>query len=122
MEKISAKKLASVVLSAASTIRKLAAERDSWRKVAEERMTHDEAVKVAAAMEERGLVGSISRDELISSLEKAASEGRLDVIKEAVELVGPNMDEKIASMRELNGGSRYTHSRSAFESFILSGD
>lgn len=118
MEKVSYQKIHQVLTTVPETLRKLAAERDYWKKEATERMTHDEVIKVAQAMEEKGCVGNVSRDQLIADLEKAASEGRLDNIRAAVDMMAPDMGEKLAT---LSNNDVHAQGHTAFESFLLGG-
>lgn len=98
MEKLSAEQVQQVLDQVPGTLRKLAAERDFWKKEAQARMNRDEAEKVASAMQEKGINADVPFKDLVDQLEKAASTGRLEKIAEAVDMVGPNMGEKIAQL------------------------
>ena len=93
----------------------LAAARDALIKVASERdvavhqlgranaklamvKTRLECEKVAAQMHEKGINTDQNFTDLVEDLEKAAGEGRLPVITEAVSMTAPNMGTKIASI------------------------
>ena len=93
----------------------LAAARDALIKVASERdaavehankldiklaSVHQrlECEKVAAQMHEKGINADQDFAELVDDLEKAADEGRLPVIQEAVKMSAPQMGTKIASI------------------------
>lgn len=119
MNKLSAEQINQVFSQVPGTLRKLAAERDFWKQEAETRMQHDEATKVASMMHEKGINADVPIKDLIEQLEKAASNGRLPQIAEAVEMVGPDMGTKIASLT--NDENRAQGGSSAFESFILGG-
>ena len=89
-------KVASVLLDAAHALRQVTKERD----VLAEKMAHierrQEAIKVADAMQDKGVNSDRRRDELIGELEKAADDGRLTAIREAVELVGQDMTRNVS--------------------------
>lgn len=57
-----------------------------------------ECEKVAAQMHEKGINADQDFAELVDDLEKAAGEGRLPVIQEAVKMSAPQMGAKIASI------------------------
>lgn len=119
MKKLSAEQVQSVLSQVPGTLRKLAAERDFWKKEAESRMQRDEAEKVAHAMHEKGISVDVPINELVEQLEKAAQSGRLEKIAEAVDLVGPNMGQKIASLT--NDENHTSGGSSEFERFLLGG-
>lgn len=108
MQKISSQQIQEVLSAVPGALRKMAAERDYWKKEAESRMRRDDAEKVARAMHDKGINGDTEFEELVSQLEKAAEQGKLDNIAQAVEMVGPNMGQKIASLtgEEHSAGSQ----------------
>lgn len=116
MNKVSSAQVQAVIGAVPGVIRGLAEERDFWRKEAQSRMRRDDAEKVASAMHDKGIQMDVPFEQLVDSLEKAASYGKLEQIAEAVDLVGPNMGEKIAS---LSDGGHLQGGVSAFERFIL---
>ncbi len=71
-----------------------------------------ECEKVAAQMHEKGINADQDFAELVDDLEKAASEGRLPVIQEAVKMSAPQMGAKIASINNdetsVAGGDQLT--------------
>jgi len=86
MQKISSQKIAQVVKSAKEAIVSLAAERNKLAsEVAELRRLRD-VEKLASDMHERGARMDVTHPELVDELLKAANDGRLDVIKEALDL------------------------------------
>ena len=89
-------KVATVLRDAAHAIRQVTRERD----VLAEKVAHierrQEAIKVAEAMQEKGVNTDRAHDDLVAELEKAATEGRLSTIREAVELVGPDMTRSVS--------------------------
>lgn len=96
MEKISHQKIAEVLADAAATIRQVTQERDAAvEKLAALELRQD-VEKLASAMLEKG-ISDAPKEVLIEQLEKAASEGRLDRLRDAVNLVGPDMWSKLAS-------------------------
>ena len=93
MNKISAEKIAAVLTEVPSTLRALDEERNEWRDRALEAegrlVKHAEQqriVKIAVAMEKKGLDAGRSLEERCGLLEKKAAEGRLDAIEEAIEM------------------------------------
>jgi len=111
----------------------LAAARDALMKVASER---DEAVskiahlegkldmvrvrleceKVAAQMHEKGINADQDFTDLVEDLEKAAEDGRLPVIQEAVNMTAPDMGTKTAF---INNDEYSGSGPSQFEQFIV---
>lgn len=119
MKKLSAEQVQSVFGQVPETLRKLASERDFWRNEAQTRMRRDECEKVAHAMHEKGISVEVPFADLVNQLEKAAESGRLEKIAEAVDLVGPNMGQKIASLTNDEGHAQ--GGSSSFEQFLLGG-
>ncbi len=96
-------KEAQVLIAARDALIKVASERDEAiveneqlkSKLAMVR-TRLECEKVAAQMHEKGINTDQDFTDLVDDLEKAAGEGRLPVIQEAVKMTAPNMGTKIA--------------------------
>lgn len=114
MEKISAEQLLAVFGEAPTVIRKLASERDmalAERDEAKAKLAaydrRDTVEKIANAMIEKGLDRGVSREELVSGLEALAEQGKLAEVQHAVDLVGPDMGQKIASVYQ-EGLPNYT--------------
>ncbi len=91
-------KIAQVLADAGQTLRKVASERDvaiAENTELKEKLASVETrllcEKVAAEMHEKGLRHDTEFPELVDDLEKAASEGKLPVIQEAVKMAAPNM-------------------------------
>jgi hypothetical protein len=120
MNKLSSQQVQQVLSEVPGTLRKLAAERDHWRKEAEMRMRRDEAEKVAHEMHNKGINADVSIDRLVESLEKAAESGTLGDIARAVDMVGPDMSEKIASLTSNTDVNAHS-GISGFERYILGG-
>lgn len=118
-EKLSSAQVQEVLGSVPGVIRGLVEERNFWRKEAQVRMRQDEAEKVATAMHDKGISTDVSYDDLVNQLEKAAETGKLEKIAEAVDLVGPNMGQKIASLTDDTGRSQ--GGSTEFERFIMGG-
>lgn len=98
-------KEAQVLTAARDALIKVASERDEVTrerdalkmKLAQVR-TRLECEKVAAQMHEKGINTDQDFTDLVDDLEKAAYDGRLPIIKEAVKMQAPNMGTKIASI------------------------
>ena len=121
MHKLSSDQLQQVLDAVPGTLRSLAAERDYWKKEAHSRMLREDAEKVAHAMHEKGINTDVSIDSLVEKLEKAAAEGKLGQIADAVDMVGPDMGLKIASLT--NDGSSVASGvvQNELERFIMGG-
>lgn len=121
MDKLSSDQLQQVLDAVPGTLRSLAAERDYWKKEAHSRMLREDAEKVAHAMHEKGINTDVSIDSLVEKLEKAAAEGKLGQIADAVDMVGPDMGLKIASLT--NDGSSVASGvvQNELERFIMGG-
>lgn len=115
MPELNKEKVARVLADASVALKSVATERD---KLAEENALlkrHFEAQKTAAAMHYKGLNLDVDYPTLVIELEKAAEAGRLPVIQEAVEMVGPNMGH----LGILTSDETHAGGSNAFESFIL---
>lgn len=104
-------KTAQVLLDSARLVRTLTVERDNaLAKVAEAQLKEAayirrvQAEKVAMQMHQKGINTDIEFPSLVSSLEKAAEEGKLATIEEAVGMVGPDMSFKTASIHDMPMG------------------
>jgi hypothetical protein len=97
MQKISAEKIAAVLTEVPGTLRALDEERNAWRDRAldaegqlAKHAQQQRIVKIASAMETKGLDAGRSMEERCALLEKKAAEGRLDAIEEAIEMSPAN--------------------------------
>jgi len=112
-------KVARVLADSAQALRSVSAERDKLASENYQMKRHFEAQKLAGAMHAKGINLDVDTDTLVSNLEKAAEDGRLPAIQEAVEMVAPNMGitgtGTITSDEAFRGGSN------SLESFILGG-
>jgi len=117
MEKISHDKVAEVLNDAATALRSVTAERDELRTKVAQYERRAEAEKVAHEMQSKG-ISNEPFEQLVTNLEKMAESGKLGEIKNAVNLVGPDMGRKLASLTNDNqshvGGSD-------LESFLTGG-
>ena len=75
-----------------------------------------EAAKLASVMHDKGIRMDTDFGDLVLELEKAAEDGRLPIIKEAVEMVAPNMGGMNGS---LVSDERSGNGSTSFESYIL---
>lgn len=121
MNKMSSDQLQQVLDAVPGTIRALASERDYWKKEAQFRMTHEAAEKVAHAMHEKGINTEIPINDLIETLEKAAAQGKLEKIADAVEMVGPDMGQKIAHLTGDDSTASSGAVSNDFERFLMGG-
>lgn len=87
-----------VLLKVASERDNLTRERDALKMKLAQVHTRLECEKVAAQMHEKGINTDQDFADLVDNLEKAAYEGRLPIIQEAVQMQAPNMGTKIASI------------------------
>lgn len=91
---------AQVLVDAADVLRKTAQvvrERDSALAALNEVLLAGEVEKVASDMERRGITRGLTGSELREHIHKEASAGRLDVIKEAVAMIGTDMSFQVDS-------------------------
>ena len=118
MEKLSSEQVTALLEDAAHNLRKVAAERDTLLQEVASLRRHQDAEKLASVMQEKGLHQDWSREDLVQHLEKAAQQdpGRYNTIREAVDLIGPDMGAKIAS---LGGGTQPAGGLHPFEQYIL---
>ena len=115
-------KIAKVLADASSTLVKVASERDSAVKENTQlkaKLAHItqrlEVEKLAAQMHDKGLHSDMDFEQLVSDLEKEASEGRLPVIQEAVKMSAPNMGRSF----HINHDEARGTGGSDFERFIV---
>lgn len=121
MKKLSANQVVAVLAEAPEALTKLAAERDHWQDRAvkaeakvQEYETSSRLNKIASKIEEKNLEPSRSRKELVEMLEKKASEGRLAVVEEAVDM--SVAQRPLGTLSEFSGNNS---SSSELESYIL---
>lgn len=116
MAELNKEKMAKVLADAGVMLKSVAAERDKLASENALLKRHFEAQKLASVMHEKGLNLDVDYETLVGELEKAAEAGRLPVIQEAVEMVGPNMGSigTLSSDDVASGGGS-----NPLESFIL---
>ena len=119
--KVSAAAAAEVFRDAATALRKQASYISELEGELAARTQRDRVTKLAAAMHEKGLELDVDANDLADRLEKAASAGKLDAIEAGVELVGPDMGQKLASLTNNNNidDGTGTPGTSDFERFIV---
>lgn len=115
MDKQSTIKAAQVLADAAAVIRQVTTERDDALAKLASIEQQQEAEKVASVMREKGLG---NEDQIREVIEKAASQGRMAVLKEAVDLAGPDMWKKTAQLSDDRRGT--TGTGSDLENYLLS--
>lgn len=115
MQKLSSDKIAQVLSDTQQVLLSVVSERDKLAAEVSTLRTHAEAEKLASVMHEKGIHADTTHEQLVEDLEKAASEGRFSVIKEAVDMMAPNMG-LTASLRNDDGGGT---GASQLENFLL---
>jgi hypothetical protein len=108
MQKISSDKVAEVLADASRALRTVAAERDAAVTKLAKMEQRADAEKVASSMHHKGHRLDTEFSSLADEMEKAAEQGRLPIIKEALDMMAPNMGFKTASIRSdetTSGGS-----------------
>lgn len=96
--KISHAQMAEVMSDAATTLRKQAARITELEGALTSRDQRDRVEKLAAHMHSKGLELDVSAADLADRLEKAAAAGKLEAIEVGVDLTGPDMGSKLASL------------------------
>lgn len=98
-------KVAQVLVDAAAGMRQLKEERDAAIKLAADSHSKMETIerrleaeKTAAEMHRKGINLDTDFSDLADTLEKAATEGKLETIQHAVDMVGPDMGVKTAAI------------------------
>lgn len=115
MQKLSSDKIAEVLADTQQVLLAVCSERDKLAaEVSQLRMRAD-AEKLASTMHEKGVHLDTPFESLVEDLEKAASEGRFSVIKEAVDMMAPNMGLNASLRNDDVGGT----GASALETFLL---
>lgn len=106
MDKLSAAQQCEILEEVPRVLREMAAERDLYKEAFLKGATRQRIEKVASQMVEKGLKSGSVKD-VADSLEKQAQAGalNLDVIDQAVELVGPDMGKHAHISDELSGSA-----------------
>lgn len=97
MDKISNAQIAEVMTDAAATLRTQQATITDLQDKLASKERRDRVEKLAAEMHRKGFELDTKVDDLADRLEKAAST-ELDVVEHAVDLVGPDMGQKLAQL------------------------
>jgi hypothetical protein len=118
MDKVSNEQRAQVIADAANTLRAQQAYIGELEDKLASVQRRDRVEKLAATMHSKGLELDVSATDLADTLEKAAVAGKLETVEQAVDLVGPDMGRKLASINEEVGAGSGAAS-SALESFIV---
>lgn len=115
MDKISHEQIQMLLTEAPTVLRKLAEERDFYKEKAACLERRDHAEKVAFAMHNKGIDTDVAFEDLVTRLEKVAEQGKLEEWERSVEMVGPNMGVKTASVSD----ETVSTSSSDFERYIM---
>lgn len=118
MNKISNAQVAEVLTDAATTLRAQQAYIGELETKLASKEHRERAEKLAGVMHGKGLELDVSASDLADRLEKAAAANKLDVLETAVDLVGPDMGSKLASIIN-DDGQGVSSAASALESFII---
>lgn len=101
--KISSAQMAEVFRDASTALRAQAAHIHELETKLASRDQRDRVTKLASEMHRKGLELDVDAGELADRLEKAAEAGKLDAIEVGVDLVGPDMGQKLASLTNDDG-------------------
>ncbi len=118
MDKISHAQIAEVLTDASATLRAQQAYIGELETKLASKEQRDRVEKLASEMHRKGLELDTSVSDLADRLEKAASANKLDAIEQAVDFVGPDMGQKLASITNDESGSSPAAS-SDLERFIV---
>ena len=117
MDKLSKAQVAQVMETVGPTLRKLASERDHAMAMLSAYERQNEAEKVASVMIQKGAT-SEPYERVVAQMVKAAEMGELDTIRKALDMSGPDMGDKVASL--VDDEHRYSAaSATDFERFIV---
>ena len=116
MQKIASDKVAEVLADASRALRTVAAERDEALSKLSSIERRVEAEKVASAMHQKGHRLDTEISTLSDEMEKAAEQGRLPIIREALDMMAPNMGFKTASLQT---DEKSSVSSSDFKRFVM---
>ena len=98
MEKISHEEVLKFASEAPGIIRQLASERDTALAKLASFEQRQAVEKLAAQMHEKGISQHVAVSDLADQLEGWAAQGKLAEVTRAVEMVGPDMGQKIAQV------------------------
>ena len=118
MDKLSNAQLAEVIADGAATLRTQQAYIGELEEKLASKERRDRVEKLAAAMHTKGLDLDVPVADLADKLEKTAAAGKLDAFEHAVDLVGPDMGMKVASLTS-DSSEGIAQGTTDFERFIL---
>lgn len=118
MDKLSNAQAAEVIADAANLIRAQGATISDLQEKLAARDRRDRVEKLAAAMHAKGVNLDTPVEVLVERLEKTAAAGKLETVEHAVDLVGPDMGEKLAQLNNHDERGASSGS-SALEQFIV---
>lgn len=118
MNKISNAQMAEVLSDAATTLRSQQAYIGELESKLASKEQRERVEKLAGAMHEKGIDLDVSVGDLADRLEKAAEQNKLDVLEAAVDLVGPDMGSKLASLNN-DDGPGASSAASDLERYVL---
>jgi hypothetical protein len=116
VEKLSSEEIQGVFGEVPGVIRSLVEENEALQAKVASYERRDAAEKVAHQMIEKGLNNDKPFSVLVDELSKEAEAGRLPEIERAVDMVGPDMGQKIA---RVSGDDRTSTGSTAFERYIV---
>jgi hypothetical protein len=119
LEKVGQDKVAEALKEAAQVLRTVVEERDTALSKLAQIELRGRCEKLASNMQSKG-VSSEPFDYVVSNLEKMAAQGKLDEMERAVNLVGPDMGQKLGHAAHLNSDQAQGGS-SLLETFLLDG-
>jgi len=119
MKKLSNEQISQVLSEAPGVIRALVDENTTLRAKVAQMERREAAEKLAETMHNKGLELDVSYDDLADRLEKAAEQGKLETIREAVDMIGPDMGSKMASLS--NNDGQHAAMASEMERYIVGG-
>jgi hypothetical protein len=120
MDKLSKSQVAEVLAAVGPALLKLASERDAAFEELQAYRRQIDAEKVASAMIQKGITTE-PYDRVVEQMVKAAEKGELERIRDAIDLSGPDMGEKVARIVSDDEPQASASSGSDFERFILGG-
>ena len=120
MNKISNAKVAEVLSDAATTLRAQQAYIGELETKLAAKEQRERVEKLASQMHQKGFDLDVSVSDLADRLEKAAEQKKLDVIEAAVDLAGPDMGSKLASLTN-DDGPGASSAASDLERYIVVG-
>jgi len=119
MKKISSEQISQVLSEAPGVIRALVSENETLRAKVAHMERRDQAEKLAEAMHTKGLELDVTHEDLVDRLEKAAEQGKIETIREAVDMIGPDMGAKMAQLS--NNDGQHAAVGTDFERFLVGG-